>query len=320
MSYQYDDYLDRHKRAVADAYNWLAKNLSDMRDLKFEPGISYNICFQHDASKSEPDEYAAYDAYFYGNNRSYQVVEDYNRAWLMHIHRNPHHWQHWVLVNDDPKEGTICLEMPMEYIIEMICDWWSFSWIQGDLREIFNWWDQHKDYILLEEFTRRKVMDILNAIDKKLNELDQPGNDMLAHHGVKGQKWGVQNGPPYPLDKSKKHDTIVADAIESGLVSKKINPEKQKRHTLSGHTPGRSYLNGDMDYAQKLVDELSGTGQPLVNVKTGAWLRKEKVVSTDIVGVHVDRDGNETTTNKAMISYSKTGTHIYPRKEIDNEN
>lgn len=26
--------------------------------------------------------------------------------------------------------------------------------------------------------------------------------DYLSHHGVEGQKWGVQNGPPYPLDKN----------------------------------------------------------------------------------------------------------------------
>lgn len=25
-------------------------------------------------------------------------------------------------------------------------------------------------------------------------------NDELYHHGVKGQEWGVRNGPPYPLD------------------------------------------------------------------------------------------------------------------------
>lgn len=25
----------------------------------------------------------------------------------------------------------------------------------------------------------------------------------LCHHGVKGQEWGVQNGPPYPLDRKK---------------------------------------------------------------------------------------------------------------------
>lgn len=24
--------------------------------------------------------------------------------------------------------------------------------------------------------------------------------DYIAHHGIKGQKWGVKNGPPYPLD------------------------------------------------------------------------------------------------------------------------
>lgn len=23
----------------------------------------------------------------------------------------------------------------------------------------------------------------------------------LYHHGVKGQQWGVLNGPPYPIDK-----------------------------------------------------------------------------------------------------------------------
>ena len=28
-------------------------------------------------------------------------------------------------------------------------------------------------------------------------------NAELYHHGIKGQKWGVQNGPPYPLDSDK---------------------------------------------------------------------------------------------------------------------
>lgn len=26
-----------------------------------------------------------------------------------------------------------------------------------------------------------------------------PSNDDIQHHGIQGQKWGVQNGPPYPL-------------------------------------------------------------------------------------------------------------------------
>lgn len=72
-----------------------------------------------------------------------------------------------------------------------------------------------------------------------------------------------------------------------------------------------------MDFAQKLVDELSGTGEALLDGK-GQWLHKEKVSSSKIVGVHIDpKTGIETETKAAMIIYSKTGTHIYPRKEND---
>ena len=27
-----------------------------------------------------------------------------------------------------------------------------------------------------------------------------PEKQWISHHGIMGQKWGVQNGPPYPLD------------------------------------------------------------------------------------------------------------------------
>lgn len=138
----------------------------------------------------------------------------------------------------------------------------------------------------------------------------------LFHYGIKGQKWGVRNGPPYPLDKSKKGG-IIEEAIRSGKVKKTINKDLQKRHNLSTHIKGRSYLYGDMNFAQKLVDELSGTGEALLDGK-GQWLHKEKVLSSVIVGVHVDqKTGVETKTKAAMIIYSKTGTHVYPRKEND---
>ena len=29
-----------------------------------------------------------------------------------------------------------------------------------------------------------------------------PSDNALFHHGVDGMKWGVRNGPPYPLDKA----------------------------------------------------------------------------------------------------------------------
>lgn len=104
------------------------------------------------------------------------IIEAFNRAWLMHIHRNPHHWQYWVLINDEPKEGTILIEMPYPYIIEMICDWWAFSWIKGDLSEMFAWYKDHADYIKLHNNTLSIVEEILEIIRTKLTEVENAEN------------------------------------------------------------------------------------------------------------------------------------------------
>lgn len=152
----------------------------------------------------------------------------------------------------------------------------------------------------------------------KPDTYSQPDYNAFAHHGVKGQKWGVRKGPPYPLDKSAKRSTIVDEAVESGQVSKTINRDKQRRHTKSEHVSGRSYLDGDEDFAQELVDTYSGTGDAICT--NGKWTHRERVTIDSNIGTYVDADGNETKSNKAIIIYSKTGTHIYPvRKEDEDE-
>ena len=120
MSFQYDQYLARHRANVKRGFDWLSENLPGLMTNTLIAG--WNTEFAHDQSKNEPDEYGAYDAYFYGNNRSYEVVQRYQRAWLLHIHRNPHHWQHWILIHDDMEDGELetVLEMPYDYISEMI--------------------------------------------------------------------------------------------------------------------------------------------------------------------------------------------------------
>lgn len=173
MSIQYDNYLEQHRTNVLKGFNWLQENLPDVIGKWFDH--DYQIQFDHDRSKDSADEYNAYDAYFYGNNKSYAVVQDFKRAWLMHIHRNPHHWQHWILINDDPNEGEIILDMDHNYIIEMICDWWAFSWNKGNLYEIFKWYDEHKDYMKLSDKTRDTVEHILGKMKEKLDEIQNGG-------------------------------------------------------------------------------------------------------------------------------------------------
>ena len=174
MSAQYDLYLQQHRNNVYKGFQWIQENLPEL----LVDGVAWQTEFAHDTSKNESDEYEAYDRYFYGNNKSYQVVQDYRRAWLLHIHRNPHHWQHWVLINDDPKEGEIALDMPYNYILEMICDWWAFSWQKGDLNEIFNWYDEHKTYMKMSPKTRKSVDTILGKMKEKLSESNSKGENL----------------------------------------------------------------------------------------------------------------------------------------------
>lgn len=168
MSNQYDRYLDQHKSNVKRAFDYIRDNLPELviGDYDYE----HQIGFAHDESKSSQEEYDAYDAYFYGGNRSYSVVQNFNKAWLHHIHNNPHHWQHWVLINDDPGEGIVLLEMPYNYVLEMVCDWWAFSWSKGNLSEIFKWYDEHKEYMRLNPKTRSIVENILAKIKEKVEE------------------------------------------------------------------------------------------------------------------------------------------------------
>ena len=85
---------------------------------------------------------------------------------MLHIHANPHHWQHWVLINDE--DGTKALEIPEEYVIEMICDWWSFSHKTGELEEIFKWYDSHKANMIMHKNSKKLVEDYLKKIKEAL--------------------------------------------------------------------------------------------------------------------------------------------------------
>lgn len=166
MSYLYDDYLRSHVLSVQKAAEWLLSHFPDLMNGVDENRL-WNNLMSHDDSKYMVEEYGPYDAYFYGGNRSHKVTTEFNYAWLHHIHHSPHHWQYWVLTHDDEPEEV--LFMPMEYVIEMISDWWSFSFRSGNLREIFDWYDKHKN-MKLHPDTRKIVEDILGRIRAELDK------------------------------------------------------------------------------------------------------------------------------------------------------
>lgn len=162
MSKKYSDYIIDHCDNVRKAYDWLVTR--KIIENKFSAQIS-----THDVSKWTPEEYDAYDKYFYGTKTA-EVKEAFDYAWLHHIHQNPHHWQHWVLVNDE--DGTKALEMPEECVVEMICDWWAFSHKSENLEEIFKWYKEHKANMIMHKNTKTMVEDILDKIKKELKETE----------------------------------------------------------------------------------------------------------------------------------------------------
>jgi len=72
----------------------------------------------HDMSKLRPSEFFPYAKFFYGS--SYNQHE-FDFAWLLHQKRNKHHWQWWILREDDG--GTKVFQMDLESVEEMVCDW-----------------------------------------------------------------------------------------------------------------------------------------------------------------------------------------------------
>ena len=161
MSAAYTDYIFEHCENVRKAYDWLVDHKIIKNDFLMH-------IVHHDLSKWQDEEYKAYDKYFYGKEKTKEVEEAFNFAWLHHIHNNPHHWQHWVLINDE--DGTHALEMPEEYVVEMFCDHWAFSHKSGNLYEIFDWYKTHKTNMMLHRNTKVMYESLLNQVKEVLKK------------------------------------------------------------------------------------------------------------------------------------------------------
>ena len=171
---KYNEYLTDHLSNVKKAADWLMKNavFSLFKD-KYRDSIIRRLSMvggDHDKSKYSIEEFEPYAEYFYGDNPK---EEDFNKAWHHHIVNNPHHWNYWCFVDsiDNTNEIT-CVDMPVEYIVEMIADWWSFSWKIGDLYKIFDWYKSHKDGMVVTFRTREYIELILDYI-KNILDNDQ---------------------------------------------------------------------------------------------------------------------------------------------------
>jgi Family of unknown function (DUF5662) len=119
---------------------------------------------KHDWSKFLPSEWVPYTHFFYpnGHARPRRDATGYYRptdtgdaafdfAWLLHQKRNRHHWQWYVLPEDDG--GVKVLPMSVDDRTEMLCDWKGAGRALGrpDTRA---WYEKNKGHIQLHPDTR----------------------------------------------------------------------------------------------------------------------------------------------------------------------
>ena len=116
----------------------------------------------HDLSKFMPSEFFAYANFYFGTDEDRSAwSQRFNKAWLLHIHRNRHHWEHWVLFCVDNRAKLV--EMPARYRREMFCEWVAVG------RETFvDWFRKHFREMYFHPKTRQAVLRDYNDIKKNV--------------------------------------------------------------------------------------------------------------------------------------------------------
>lgn len=155
---EYKDYIEKHCAAVKKAFDWMTKNAPEIFKSPEERETVRKQVSIHDNSKWGEAEFKPYAEHFYGKNRNKDDDPDFEKAKQHHFSVNKHHYEYWL------KQGKT--EMPRKYIIEMLCDWWSFSINKNNLKGILN-------VRLRNDFSpsvRKQVIDILDIIRKHIND------------------------------------------------------------------------------------------------------------------------------------------------------
>lgn len=116
----------------------------------------------HDWSKFLPSEFVPYANHDFDKEKDgagyYKPTDTgdkaFDFAWLLHQKKNKHHWQWWVLPDDNG--GEKILEMPRKYRLEMVCDWRGAGRAYGTL-DARRWYEANKNKMRFHPDTRAWV-------------------------------------------------------------------------------------------------------------------------------------------------------------------
>lgn len=150
------NYILEHKANVKKFADWLKENLPELFD-NVDLEAFDEIIEEHDESKFSEEEFEPYAQKWFGDGKKSLAYEE---AWKHHWINNEHHPEFWL--------GE---DMPYIYILEMICDWGSFSIKSGNMKELSDFYynkakdDEEKN---LSDATKEIIEEILTKINSVL--------------------------------------------------------------------------------------------------------------------------------------------------------
>lgn len=164
---EYYKYLSNHIRNVRNSWDMLEDRMIESGKYKDVDYFKvYDQITNHDTSKLRDDEFDAYCNYFYPATGHGKDSKAFDAAWLHHQHNNSHHWQYYCLIRDD---GSVePLDMPIEDICEMLCDWHSFSY-DDPKSTAYKWYKSNKSKMKLSDKTRKQVEALIELLQDPLS-------------------------------------------------------------------------------------------------------------------------------------------------------
>lgn len=124
----------------------------------------YWRALKHDWTKFLPPEFAAYMRRTECDRVGRPARGPFYDSTLLHHYcLNSHHWQHWVLLENDGRYHP--LEMPYDDAVEMVCDWVGRG-RAPDSRGLDAWWAANRAHIMLHPHTQDLVERLIRAQTK----------------------------------------------------------------------------------------------------------------------------------------------------------
>lgn len=161
MKLEYERYINEHVANVQKACEKFGPQICEYLN------IDYNLLLKkvkdHDCSKWSKEEFEPYRQYFNPVKGETKDQDSFDRAWNHHQKENDHHWQYWVLINDEDEPKYKAIKMCPYALGELVCDWVAMGMKFGTKSK--DYYEKNKDRIIMHEDTRKALEDILEFVD-----------------------------------------------------------------------------------------------------------------------------------------------------------